>query len=340
MLRRTLLAASGSDQIRALLAGTPATRGMVARYVAGETADDAVRAAAELRAAGLLVTLDYLGEDTTDAVRAAAVGDEYVALLEKLSAAGLTADGAVEVSVKLTAVGLLLGGGDPPGGGAPDDGAPGASGGGAPGGGGLGEKTAVEQAERIAAAAAAAGTTVTIDAEAHRTTDAALRIAGALRVKYPEVGNVVQAALRRTEADVRALATPGTRVRLCKGAYNEPVSLAYTGRHEIDKSYARCLRVLMEGPGYPMIATHDPRLVRIAAALGLYRDPASFEYQMLYGIRADEQARLAAAGAQVRVYVPYGRDWYGYLLRRLAERPASVGLLARSLVPSIPARSR
>jgi len=114
--------------------------------------------------------------------------------------------------------------------------------------------------------------------------------------------------------------------------------VAYTDRHEIDKSYARCLRILMEGPGYPMIATHDPRLVRIAAALGLYRDPASFEYQMLYGIRTGEQARLAASGARVRVYVPYGRDWYGYLVRRLAERPASVGLLARSLVPSIPGR--
>jgi proline dehydrogenase len=334
MLRRTLLAASGSDQVRGLLTGTSATRAMVARYVAGETTDDAVRAAGELRAAGLLVTLDYLGEDTTDAARAAAVADEYLALLGKLSAAGLTAGGAVEVSVKLTAVGLLLGDGEAPGGSAVN----GAAMNGAASGGGQGEKIAAGHAGRIAAAAAAAGTTVTIDAEDHRTTDATLRIAGALRARYPETGNVVQAALRRTEADVRALATPGTRVRLCKGAYNEPVSVAYTDRHDIDKSYARCLRILMEGPGYPMIATHDLRLVRIATALGLYRDPASFEYQMLYGIRTDEQARLAASGARVRVYVPYGRDWYGYLVRRLAERPASVGLLARSLVPSIPGR--
>ena len=122
-------------------------------------------------------------------------------------------------------------------------------------------------------------------------------------------------------------------MRLCKGAYNEPISEAFAGDHEIDKSFARCLRVLMEGPGYPMVATHDPRLVRIAAALGQARDAGSFEYQMLYGIRPDEQARLAASGAGVRVYVPYGEDWYGYLVRRLAERPASLGLLLRSLYP-------
>jgi proline dehydrogenase len=297
---------------------------MVARYVAGETARDAVQAAAQLREAGLLVTLDYLGEATTDTLRAARVTSEYLTLLEKLRAAGLTSGGAVEVSVKPTAVGLLLG--DPR---SQGDGVVST----------LGEKIAAGHIERIAAAAEAAGTTVTIDAEDHRTTDATLRIAGELRARYPGAGNVVQAALRRTEADVRALAVPGTRVRLCKGAYNEPASVAFTDRHEIDKSYARCLRVLMEGPGYPMIATHDPRLVRIAGALGTNRDPATFEYQMLYGIRAGEQARLAASGARVRVYVPYGRDWYAYLVRRLAERPASVGLLARSLVPALPSRA-
>ena len=335
MLRRALLAASGSDQVRRLLTGTSATRAMVARYVAGETVDDAVRVAGQLRAAGLLVTLDYLGEDTTNEAQAAAVADEYVALLGKLSAAGLTSGGAVEVSVKPTAVGLLLGDREAQGGGGAGGGV---LGGGVLDEGTLGEKIAAGHLDRIAAAAAAAGTSVTIDAEDHRTTDVTLRIAGAIRARYPEVGSVVQTALRRTEADARALAVPGTRVRLCKGAYKEPASVAFTDRHEIDKSYARCLRVLMEGSGYPMIATHDPRLVRITAALGLRRDPGSFEYQMLYGIRADEQAQLAASGARVRVYVPYGRDWYGYLVRRLAERPASVGLLARSLVPSIPVR--
>ena len=297
-----------------MLTGTPAARAIVARYVAGETAADVIRVARDLRAAGLLVTVDYLGEDTTDALRAANVAGEYTSLLERLGEAGLTADGAVEVSVKPTAVGLRLG--------EPEH----------------GEKIAGDHIERIAATAQSLGTTVTVDAEDHQTTDAALRIAAALRARYPGVGSVVQAALRRSETDARALAVPGTRVRLCKGAYNEPVSEAFTDRHDIDKSFARCLRVAMEGPGYPMIATHDPRLVKIAAALGLRRQPESFEYQMLYGIRADEQARLVASGARVRVYVPYGVDWYGYLVRRLAERPASLGLVARSLVPR-PVRS-
>jgi proline dehydrogenase len=315
VLRRALLAASSSNQVRGLLTGTPAARAIVARYVAGESIADAVRVARSLRTAGLLVTVDYLGEDTTDALRAASAAGEYMALLERLSEEGLTADGAVEVSVKPTAVGLLLG--DPA----------------------LGEKIAAEHVDRIAAKAESLGTTVTVDAEDHRTTDAALRIAGTLRARHPGVGSVLQAALRRTETDARALAVPGTRVRLCKGAYNEPVSEAYTDRHDIDKSFARCLRVLMEGDGYPMIATHDPRLVRITAALGLRRDAGSFEYQMLYGIRPDEQARLAATGARVRVYVPYGGDWYGYLVRRLAERPASLGLVGRSLVPRLPLRA-
>jgi proline dehydrogenase len=120
-------------------------------------------------------------------------------------------------------------------------------------------------------------------------------------------------------------------VRLCKGAYAEPPSEAYEARHDIDKSFARCLRILMAGPGYPMIATHDPRLIAITQSLGMARPAGSFEYQMLYGVRPDEQRRLAASGAKVRVYVPYGGDWYPYLVRRLAERPANLALFLRSL---------
>jgi proline dehydrogenase len=142
---------------------------------------------------------------------------------------------------------------------------------------------------------------------------------------------VLQAALRRTEADVRELAAPGTRIRLCKGAYAEPVAESFESRHDVDKSFARCLRVLMAGPGYPMIATHDPRLIAITRSLGLARAADGFEYQMLYGVRPDEQRRLASAGAKVRVYVPYGGDWYPYLVRRLAERPANLALFLRSL---------
>jgi proline dehydrogenase len=170
-----------------------------------------------------------------------------------------------------------------------------------------------------------------VDAEDHRTIDATLRIATVLRSRLPFVGSVVQAALRRTETDVRGLASPGMRVRLCKGAYAEPAAEAFTARHDVDKSFARCLRILMAGPGYPMIATHDPRLIAITGSLALPRAPDSFEYQMLYGVRPDEQRRLASAGALVRVYVPYGSDWYGYLVRRLAERPANLAFFLRSL---------
>jgi len=124
------------------------------------------------------------------------------------------------------------------------------------------------------------------------------------------------------------------RVRLCKGAYAEPAAEAFTARHDVDKSFARCLRILMAGPGFPMIATHDPRLIAITRSLGLGRPPESFEYQMLYGVRPEEQRRLAGTGARVRVYLPYGDDWYGYLVRRLAERPANLAFFLRSLSSS------
>jgi proline dehydrogenase len=313
VLRRALMAAAASERVRNAVTGTQAARAVVDQYVAGESSEDAVAVARALRADGLLVTLDYLGEDTTDAQRAAATAAQYVHLLGKLAAEGLTEGGAVEVSVKPTAVGLLLGTEGQP--------APNA----------LGERVATEHLERIATAAWEAGTTVTIDAEDHRTTDAGLRIAGSLRARFPSVGTVLQASLRRTEADVRALAAPETRVRLCKGAYAEPAVEAFDTRHDVDKSFARCLRVLMAGPGYPMIATHDPRLIAITGSLGLNREAGSFEYQMLHGVRPDEQRRLAASGAKVRVYVPYGGDWYRYLVRRLAERPANLALFLRSL---------
>jgi proline dehydrogenase len=316
MLRSALLAAAASERIREIVTSTSATSALVHRYVAGETSEDAVAVARGLRSRGLLVTLDYLGEDATDAQRAAATAAQYVHLVGKLAAEGLTGDGAVEVSVKPTALGLLLGAEDSP--------EPNA----------VGERIAAEHLERIVVAAANAGTTVTVDAEDHRTTDAALRIAGSVRSRFGSVGTVVQSALRRTEADVRSLATPGTRVRLCKGAYAEPASESFGSRHEVDKSFARCLRILMSGPGYPMIATHDPRLIAITRSLGLARDPESFEYQMLFGVRPDEQRRLAASGAKVRVYLPYGGDWYPYLVRRLAERPSNLALFLRSLVSS------
>jgi proline dehydrogenase len=303
-----LLAASASDRVRELVLSAPVARKVVARYVAGDSAADAVATARRLREAGLLVSLDYLGEDTADARQATAVVEEYQALLGQLSAGGLSRGGAVEVSVKPTAVGLGLAE--------------------------HGEKTATENIARICGAARNAGTTVTVDMEDHQWVDATLRIVRALREDFPDLGCVIQSQLRRSAADCAALTRRGSRVRLCKGAYDAPPEVAFTDRAEVDQSYARCLGVLMRGDGYPMLATHDPRLVRIATSQAYLtsRDQRDFEYQMLYGIRPAEQRRLAASGAQVRVYIPYGSDWYGYLVRRLAERPANLMFFLRSLL--------
>jgi proline dehydrogenase len=302
MLRRIILAAAGNATVKAVVAGAPGSRGVVRRFVAGETVDDAARVARELTEAGLTVSLDHLGEDTLDAGQADATATAYLVLLQRLSEAGLTAHGRTEVSVKLTAVGQAI---DP--------------------------TLALDNARRVCEAARTAGTTVTLDMEDHTTTDSTLAILRELRRDFPHTGAVLQSYLRRTEADCRDLAYPGSRVRLCKGTYKEPQSVAYQSTGEVDRSYVRCLQVLMQGPGYPMVATHDPRLVAIAGRLAEHRAPGTYEYQMLYGIRPGEQRRLAAAGETVRVYVPYGDQWYGYLMRRLAERPANLTFFLRSL---------
>jgi proline dehydrogenase len=170
--------------------------------------------------------------------------------------------------------------------------------------------------------------------EDHTTTDATLAIVRELRTEFPDLGCVLQAYLHRTEEDCRALAHEGSRVRLCKGAYDEPAEVAFTDPDDVDRSYVRCLKVLMTGDGYPMVATHDPRLVEIATSLASRygRAQGTYEFQMLYGIRPAEQRRLAEAGERMRVYLPYGSEWYGYLMRRLAERPQNLSLFLTSLI--------
>lgn len=305
MLRQVLLSASRSDKVKNLVETAPVTRSLVHRFVAGERAFDAVRVTERLASQGLYASIDHLGEDTLDPARARATRDAYVTLLGRLDDAGLA--GHAEVSVKLSAIGRDLSGD--------------------------GEAIALDHARAICEAAKTCGTTVTLDMEDHTTTDATLTTLRELRADYPWVGAVLQAYLRRTEADCRDLAGTGSRVRLCKGAYDEPASVAFTERADVDRSYVRCLKVLMTGDGYPMVATHDPRLIELTGMLAARnrRAPGSYEYQMLYGVRPGEQARLAAQGERVRVYVPYGDQWYGYLMRRLAERPANMTFFLRSL---------
>jgi proline dehydrogenase len=196
---------------------------------------------------------------------------------------------------------------------------------------GEGEKIALEHARTICAEARRVGATVTLDMEDHTTTDSTLEILRQLRVDFPETAAVLQAYLHRTPSDCRDLSYAGSRVRLCKGAYKEPASVAYQNKHEVDLSYVRCAEILLAGDGYPMFATHDPRLVAIATERATVHGVEAFEFQMLYGIRPDEQRRLAAAGHTMRVYVPYGAQWYGYLMRRLAERPANLAFFGRAL---------
>jgi proline dehydrogenase len=305
VLRRVMLAVSASDRIRDVVTTAPFTRDVVARFVAGATQDDALRVTRVLLGQGLLVTLDHLGEHTTDPEQAAAAADEYISLLGRLADGGYARAGRAEVSVKPTAVGLGL----------KDH----------------GDKTARENITRICNAAAAAGTTVTMDMEDQHLVEPTVRLLHELRADFPELGCVIQSYLRRSEADCGALA--GSRVRLCKGAYDAPEEVAFTDRRQVDLSYVRCLRALLAGPGYPMLATHDPRLIEIIQAQAILAGRAadSFEYQMLYGIRPAEQRRLANQGSRVRIYVPYGSDWYGYLTRRLIERPANLTFFLRSL---------
>ena len=304
MLQKALLAASRRPGLRRLVAGTPATRRVVDRFVAGESLDDALAAVRALAADGVQVTLDHLGEDITDRSEAARSRDAYLALLDGLAPLGLGT--AAEVSVKLSAFGQALPGG---------------------------HDLALELVRPVVEAATAAGTTVTLDMEDHRTVDSTLAALAELRKEHPGTGAVLQAMLFRTEDDAKALAVSGSRVRLVKGAYDAPAAVAYQRRKDVDAAYLRCLEILMAGPGYPMVGSHDPVLIERAHELAAQNSRAadSWEIQMLYGIRPAEQRRLAAAGTQVRAYVPYGVDWYAYFMRRLAERPANVRFFLRSL---------
>lgn len=305
--RPAILAAGRSQGLRHAAERLPVTREVVQRFVPGERVEDALRSVDTLRASRRLVSVDYLGEDVTDQDTAAATVDAYLRLLDGLGDRDDTGGIApLEISLKLSALGQSL----------PRD----------------GDKIAFENAHTICTRAAEVGVWVTVDAEDHTTTDSTLSIVRDLRTDFPWLGTVLQAYLKRTAADCADFAD--ARIRLCKGAYDEPASVAYRDADEVTDSYLRCLRILMAGEGYPMVASHDPVIIESVPALAAEfgRGVDDFEYQMLYGIRDDEQCRLAGAGNHVRVYVPFGTQWYGYFVRRLAERPANLTFFLRALV--------
>ncbi|HZB29097.1 MAG TPA: proline dehydrogenase family protein [Streptosporangiaceae bacterium] len=305
MLRPTLLRASRSSRLRTAIEANRISRGVVARFVAGEDAADAITAVEKVHRQGMMTSLDVLGEDVTDLASARHVRDQYLSLLFRLHQAGQAARS--EVSLKLSALGQRLPGG--------------------------GHDLALRHAREICVAADAVDCRVTLDMEDHTTVDSTLAIGIELRTEFPLTANVLQANLKRTHDDIAALSRSGARVRLVKGAYREPKDVAYQRKSDVDDAYQSGIRMLMASSCYPMIATHDPFMIREAANLAdrFNRTSEDWEVQMLFGIGSGLRRELLNAGRRIRVYVPFGEDWYGYFMRRLAERPANVAFFLRAL---------
>ena len=301
------MAGARSARMRHVAERSRLVRPLVDRFIAGALERDAVATARRLTDEDLLVTLDYLGEDVMSADQARATVAAYRSILKIVGANGLGAN--VEVSLKLSAVGQSLGTG--------------------------GEQLALDGALAICAAAAEAGTTVTLDAEDYTTISSTLKIHSRAHAEFPWLGIAIQAYLKRAEADCQELARAGCRVRLCKGAYVAPESASYKGG-AVSDSYRRCLATLLSSNAYPMIATHDPAMIDAAKSLiaQFQRSRDSYEFQLLYGVRPEEQRALSAEN-RVRVYVPYGDEWYPYFMRRLAERPANLRFFVRAAASAV-----
>jgi proline dehydrogenase len=303
MLRAALIRASGSPFLKRQMSVNPIARRVAARFIAGNTLDDAEAAVRALNAGGAAVALDFLGENTTSTTQAIQSTDSYLAALDRIEQAGLDAN----VSVKLTAMGLDL---DP--------------------------EFAAEQAARVVGRAKAVGAMVGVDMESHTYVEPTLAMVDRLRhlTGREGIGVCLQSYLYRTPDDLAAVNAWEVPIRLVKGAYKEPPEVAHQARARVDEAYGRLLEPLLEANPYPMVATHDPRLVARAKAVAgrLGRDRDTFEFQMLYGVARELQRRIVAEGYRLRVYVPYGDEWYPYFMRRLAERPANLAFFLSSLV--------
>lgn len=296
---RGVMSVTGSPLVERAITETRAGKALAGRFVAGDTLDDAAQAAHELNGAGLTVSLDHLGEEVADREGARRAAQEYIECLERIPVESIEAN----ISVKLTQLGLSI---DP--------------------------SLAAEAIDSLAKKAAVVGTTVTIDMEDSRYTAETIDIYADAQERHGNLGVCLQAYLRRTPDDLERLIPLGGHIRLCKGAYVESGRVAYTDSDDVDAAFARLVTVLMAaGEVRPAIATHDPRLIELTLRLAAKRSEG-YEFQMLYGVRGDEQQRLVSLGHDLRIYLPFGSAWYPYLTRRLAERPANLWFFARSLI--------
>jgi proline dehydrogenase len=301
-MRALLLKLSESKRLAPLIMSNGVSRRVARRFVAGETLDDAIDAARTLNAAGRSASLDLLGENVSDEAGARSAADGYLAMFDRIAREKLDAN----VSLKLTQLGLDLS-----------------------------ETLCQELVEKIVAHATSLGNFVRIDMEGSAYTQRTVELTKRVRAKYADVGTVMQAYLYRAEKDVQDLLSVGCRMRLCKGAYKEPPEIAFPQKADVDANYVKLMKLLLPSGIYHGIATHDPAMIQATKDFvrekNIGRD--QFEFQMLYGIRTDLQQQLVREGYRLRIYIPFGTDWFPYFMRRLAERPANLMFFLRNLLP-------
>jgi proline dehydrogenase len=303
MLRSTLLKLSENKKFGTWVTSNGTTRRMARRFVAGETLEEAIAAARSCNEAGMMASLDYLGENVSTTSDAQRSRDAYLEIFETIAQEKLQAN----VSCKLTQLGLDIN-----------------------------NEFCAGLALSIVERAARFDNFLRIDMEGSTYTQRTIDLVKHVRARNPAVGTVIQSYLYRSETDIADLLAYGCRIRLCKGAYKEPEDVAFPKKADVDANYVRLMQILLSSGFYHAIATHDPRMIaatiRHAAARGVSKD--DFEFQMLYGVRTDLQRRLVRGGYRVRIYIPFGSDWFPYFMRRLAERPANVGFIMRNFFRS------
>ncbi|MGH9746123.1 MAG: proline dehydrogenase family protein [Candidatus Acidiferrales bacterium] len=301
-MRALLLKLSESKRLAPFIMRNGVSRRVARRFVAGETLDDAIGAARAVNQAGRSASLDLLGENVSDEAGARSAADGYLAMFDRIQREKLDAN----VSLKLTQLGLDLS-----------------------------ESLCQELVEKIVGHATSLGNFVRIDMEGSAYTQRTVEMTKRVRAKCPGVGTVMQAYLFRAEQDVKDLLSVGCRMRLCKGAYKEPPEIAFPAKADVDANYVKLMKLILPSGIYHGIATHDPAMIQ--ATKDFVRETnigrEQFEFQMLYGIRTDLQQQLVREGYRLRIYIPFGTDWFPYFMRRLAERPANLAFFLRNLLP-------